>query len=495
MEDVFPEEADLNTSSENAENYAEKDGPLLTNEDELKAVIKDVEQPDCRDRYNLVYIILLIHGVGVLMPWNMFINANGYFVNHKLKDTREDGTIKTETRLYRDYFLSWLGLVAQMTNVLFAAVNLFCQFKRGSATARIVVCIIVILVMFVLTTVLAMLDSETWQGQFFWITMVSVVIINVANGIYQNSIYGIAAFLPFKYTNAVVIGLNLSGLVTSIIALIAEAATPDHRTSGIYYFLMAIFVLLVAFDSYFMLPLLPFFKHHVKVASESRREFVDEEEESYLTKYLIVIKKCWVHLVSAFLVFFVTLTCFPAIEAGIEAVNPNFMPANYFPLVTCFLFFNLFAVMGSFLAEFIRKPGPKYVWIPVLLRFLFIPFFLLCNFRPKRRNIPVWFSNDYVYCAGSILMALSSGYFTSLCMMYIPGNVKEKYKGIAGMMGAFCLISGVFCGIIFTFPLIYAIEKNGGLAPDIGNGTTNSSYASFLLSTSTYELTTFDTMT
>lgn len=46
--------------------------------------------------------------------------------------------------------------------------------------------------------------------------------------------------------------------------------------------------------------------------------------------------------------------------------------------------------------------------------------------------------------------------------MIYCSNVEEKYKGIAGMMAAFCLILGVFCGIVFTFPLIYAIERNGG---------------------------------
>lgn len=27
------------------------------------------------DRYNFVYIVLLLHGIAMLMPWNMFINA------------------------------------------------------------------------------------------------------------------------------------------------------------------------------------------------------------------------------------------------------------------------------------------------------------------------------------------------------------------------------------------------------------------------------------
>lgn len=28
------------------------------------------------DRYHIVYFIFILHGIGTLMPWNMFINAN-----------------------------------------------------------------------------------------------------------------------------------------------------------------------------------------------------------------------------------------------------------------------------------------------------------------------------------------------------------------------------------------------------------------------------------
>ena len=36
----------------------------------------DDDDACCCYRYYLVYMILVVHGVGVLMPWNMFINAN-----------------------------------------------------------------------------------------------------------------------------------------------------------------------------------------------------------------------------------------------------------------------------------------------------------------------------------------------------------------------------------------------------------------------------------
>lgn len=66
------------------------------------------------------------------------------------------------------------------------------------------------------------------------------------------------------------------------------------------------------------------------------------------------------------------------------------------------------------------QPGPRWVWLPVVLRGLFIPFFMFCNGNPAARNLPVLIANDYVYCVGGIVMAFTSGYFSSLTMMYAP---------------------------------------------------------------------------
>lgn len=78
----------------------------------------------------------------------------------------------------------------------------------------------------------------------------------VANGIYQNTIYGIAAKLPFKYTGAVVLGSNISGCFTAVLSIIADIMFKGSaRTAAIYYFITALFILLVCFDTYFALPL------------------------------------------------------------------------------------------------------------------------------------------------------------------------------------------------------------------------------------------------
>ena len=70
---------------------------------------------------------------------------------------------------------------------------------------------------------------------------------------------------------------------------------------------------------------------------------------------------------------------------------------------------------------FFSQPGPRWVWIPVLLRALFIPFFMFCNFNPEFRSLPVLILNDYVYIFGGILLAFTSGYYSSLTMMFAPG--------------------------------------------------------------------------
>lgn len=50
------------------------------------------ERTDPGDKFNLVYLIFLLHGIGVLLPWNMFITARSYFVDYKLNSSLSDSS-------------------------------------------------------------------------------------------------------------------------------------------------------------------------------------------------------------------------------------------------------------------------------------------------------------------------------------------------------------------------------------------------------------------
>jgi hypothetical protein len=55
---------------------------------------------------------------------------------------------------------------------------------------------------------------------FFTLTMLSVVVLSSANGVYQNSIYGLAASFPSNFTNAVVIGNNVCGIFVTVVLIL-----------------------------------------------------------------------------------------------------------------------------------------------------------------------------------------------------------------------------------------------------------------------------------
>lgn len=102
-----------------------------------------------KDRFNIVYFTLLLHGIGVLMPWNMFITAKSvninamlykilptaakqwrfnfffffqYFIDYKM--SKEYTGIDSE---YRTYFLSYMMIASQVPNLVFNWLNVFIQ--------------------------------------------------------------------------------------------------------------------------------------------------------------------------------------------------------------------------------------------------------------------------------------------------------------------------------------------------------------------------------
>ena len=80
----------------------------------------EIEPPG--DRFNLILLILVLHGVGTLMPWNMFINAKSYFVDYKLSSNY---TGDAEASEYSAMFLQYLGFASQIPNLCFNWLNIF----------------------------------------------------------------------------------------------------------------------------------------------------------------------------------------------------------------------------------------------------------------------------------------------------------------------------------------------------------------------------------
>jgi len=54
---------------------------------------------------------------------------------------------------------------------------------------------------------------------------------------------------------------------------------------------------------------------------------------------------------------------------------------------------------------------------------ILIPLFLVCNYQPLGgvpRIMPVLINNDYIFWTLGAILGLSSGYYSSVAMMYAP---------------------------------------------------------------------------
>jgi equilibrative nucleoside transporter 1/2/3 len=115
----------------------------------------------------------------------------------------------------------------------------------------------------------------TGQAGFFVITIICIVLLNASNGIYQNSVYGLAADFPADYSNALVLGNNVCGMFISVVAVIAlisactrartrfcpiAVAQNEQKIQAAFYFGMAILALVAALTGYLLLPRLNYFR-------------------------------------------------------------------------------------------------------------------------------------------------------------------------------------------------------------------------------------------
>ncbi|XP_018794698.1 PREDICTED: equilibrative nucleoside transporter 2-like [Bactrocera latifrons] len=406
-----------------------------------------------KDKWNIVLLVFILHGIGTLMPWNMFITAKSYFVEFKLGGGDSNSTSASN---YAANFLQYHGFAAQIPNVVFNWLNVFLNLG-GDLTTRMAISILVELFIFVVTVLMAMVDSTNWPGAFFWITMVTVVVLNMASAVYQNTIFGMVATFPFRYTGAVILGCNICGLFVSLISIGSNYIFPTIRTAAIYYFITAMVLLLFCYDTFFAIPLNKFFIYNQLSRKTEGSEIVKTSDIPYWT----IFKTASMQLFNVFLIFFVTLAVFPAVNSDIKASSSDFFikdPIMYIQ-ITCFLTFNLFAMLGSLTSYWIQWPGPKYLVIPVALRLVFIPLFLFCNYLPLNidRSLPVLINNDWIYWIIGVLMAYTSGYYSALAMMYAPQTVEQNQQVKAGMFAGAMLISGIFCGILFSFITPYLV--------------------------------------
>ncbi|KAM9848184.1 equilibrative nucleoside transporter 1-like isoform 1-T2 [Aulostomus maculatus] len=429
-----------------------------------------------RDKYNAVWIIFFILGLGTLLPWNFFMTATLYFTN-RLKDgptilssnkttnaTLEDQETRNILELK---FNNVMTLCAMVPLLIFTCLNSFIH-QRIPQKLRISGSLMVILVVFLLTAAVVKVDIAPLP--FFTLTMIKIVCINSFGAILQGSLFGLAGILPTSYTTPIMSGQGLAGTFAAFSMICALASGSSLQDCAFGYFITACVVILLAIMSYLALPRMEFFQYYMEsnrsrpsADEENKMDLLSKEKRPVLSlmedevkpgvSVINIFKQIWVVALSVCFIFTVTIGIFPAVTVEVKStVADGGAWETYFIPVSCFLLFNLMDWAGRSLTAFCMWPGKDSNWLPTLvgLRIIFIPLFMLCNVMP-RHYLPVVFAHDAWYIIFMTFFAFSNGYLASLCMCYGPKKVPQHEAETAGAIMAFFLSLGLALGAAVSF--------------------------------------------
>ncbi|XP_034148236.1 equilibrative nucleoside transporter 3 [Esox lucius] len=430
------------------------------------------------DSYCLVYMIFFLLGIGSLLPWNFFITAKHYWI-YKLSNNKTASAAHGEEQRpdLSVYFESYLAIASTLPSVLCLLLN-YLLVNRLSPAVRILSSLVIILAVFIVTTVMVKVNTSGCLEEFFFGTLASVALVSGASNLFSGSVFGISGHFPMRISQALISGQAMGGTLSAVASIVDLAAAEDVTDSALAYFLTAdVFILLCIF-MYLLLPKLAYSRHYMlALECSSRRDALPEtcsdadsqegapvgtESSTSIPPLKPILQKTWLLGFCVFYVFFISIMVFPAVSSGIQSVNRDSgspWTNTYFTPLTSFFLYNVADFCGRQTTAWLQVPGPTSRILPVLVisRTVLVPLFMMCNFQPRDQIPIVFFRHDMFPILFISLLGLTNGYLGTLPMIYGPKVVPRDLAEPAGVVMSFFLTLGLAVGSAFSVLIVHII--------------------------------------
>ena len=143
--------------------------------------------------------MFVLVGMTTLLPWNFFISLTSFwdYKFRNVSDSLQTNNSTAKTDLQKE-FTSYLSIASTVPNATFVIINaIFGQ--RFSLMKRLTFSLSIMIGMFAVITVLAFINTDSWQRPFLIIILCLVVIVNINSAIFQGGSFGMAGKFPDKY--------------------------------------------------------------------------------------------------------------------------------------------------------------------------------------------------------------------------------------------------------------------------------------------------------
>ncbi|XP_052350908.1 equilibrative nucleoside transporter 3 isoform X1 [Oncorhynchus keta] len=426
------------------------------------------------DSYCMVYMIFFLLGIGSLLPWNFFITAKHYWT-YKLSNNT-DGHGEEPRSDLSEYFESYLAIASTVPSVLCLVLN-YLLVNRLSPAVRILSSLLIILAVFIVTTVMVKVDSSGCREQFFFGTLASVAMVSGASNLFSGSVFGISGHFPMRISQALISGQAMGGTISAVASIVDLAAAKDVTDSALAYFLTADVFILFCILMYLLLPKLDYSRHYMLAAEYNKSGSIPEPRGeadgpegapastvSYVSIPPLkpILQQTWLLGLCVFYVFFISIMVFPGVSSGIQSVNQKSgspWTTTYFTPITSFFLYNVADFCGRQATAWLQVPGPTSRVLPalVLSRTVLVPLLMFCNYQPRDHLHTVLFSHDLFPVFFICLLGITNGYLGTLPMIYGPKVVPRDLAEPAGVVMSFFLTLGLAVGSAFSVLIVHFI--------------------------------------
>jgi len=160
-----------------------------------------------------VYFVFILQGIGMNLPWNVFITAVSYF------------HARLATTAVADTFENTFSFTYTLSNLLFMlAVVMNARQSFFNMRGSVVIPQTITALIFAASTALVYID--VYPNTFFSITVLFVSFTGVSAALVQSGIFGLAGRFPPIYTQAVMAGQGIAGVIVSCTSLVTALSTP-----------------------------------------------------------------------------------------------------------------------------------------------------------------------------------------------------------------------------------------------------------------------------
>ncbi|RHW73970.1 adenosine transporter 2 [Trypanosoma brucei equiperdum] len=450
-----------------------------------------------------VYLTFIFFGMSVMNVTNAIYSNYDYFSEYYKFAQRNADAISSNPSFWKHMF-TYYNVVVFTMQVLLEAFMLTPLGRQIPISWRLIFGLSLPMVEIIVILVIPAVGG-TSEGGAMATMMIVAFVGGISKTLCDSSNAALAGPFPTKFYSAMVMGLAVSGLMTSFMSIVIKASMDSSfeskRVQSQIYFGLVMLLQVVACV---LLVLLRKNPYAIKYAAEFRyaarkdgatgeegdtdfkgrspadeNRYPDEKDDKNVlnadidpdkmkdtdqvegttnaqqmldASVMVVVKRIWPMLLSCFFVFFATLLVFPGVFFAVKGSMDlnNFW---YFPVAIAM--FNL----GDFLSRLVLQfkqlhVSPRMVLIGSFARaLLIIPLSLCVSGAIPGVGVPF---------TVSLLWGLTNGYFGGLSMIYGPrtGSLTTAgQRSLAAICINVALLMGLFVGAMFALAVKEGLPK------------------------------------